>query len=63
MHILSSTEPELIKNAQYRERQSAQHKDNSFDSVMPDDRCVVRDFRIAAKELIAPAVNEYAGAH
>ena len=63
LHIRSSAEPELIKNAQDRERQSAQHKDNFFDSVVPDDRCVVHDFRIAAKELIAPAVNENAGAH
>ena len=31
LHILSSAEPELIKNAQDRERQSAQHKDNSFE--------------------------------
>ena len=33
-----SAEPELIKNAQDRERQSAQHKDNSFDAVVPNDR-------------------------
>ena len=63
LHILSSAEPELIKNAQDRERQSAQHKDNSFKAVVPDDRCVVHDFRIATKQLIAPAVNENAGAH
>ena len=63
LHILSSAEPELIKNTQDRERQSAKHKDNSFKAVVPNDRCVVIDFRIAAKELIAPTVNENADAH
>ena len=63
LHILSSAKPELIKNTQDRERQSAQHKGNSFKAVVPDDRCVVIDFRIAAKELIAPTVNENADAH
>jgi hypothetical protein len=63
LHILSSAEPELIKNAQDRKRQSAKHKDNFFDAVVPDDRCVVHDFRITTKQLIAPAVNENAGAH
>jgi hypothetical protein len=63
LHIRSSAEPELIKNAQDRERESAKHKDNFFDAVVPDDRCVVYDFRIATKELIAPAVNENGGAH
>ena len=29
---------------------------------MPDDRCVVYDFGIATKLLIAPPVDEYAGA-
>jgi hypothetical protein len=62
LHILSSAEPELIKNAQDRERQSAQHKDNSFKAVVPHDRCVVYDFGIATKQLIAPAVDENAGA-
>ena len=62
LHILSSAEPELIKNAQDRERQSAKHKDNFFDAGVPDDRCVVHDFRITTKQLIAPAVNENAGA-
>jgi hypothetical protein len=62
LHIVSSAEPELIKNAQDRERQSAQHKENSFDAVVPDDRCVVHDFGIATKQLIASAVNENAGA-
>jgi hypothetical protein len=61
--ILSSAEPELIKNAQDRERQPAEHKDNSFKAVVPNDRCVVYDFRIATKQLIAPAVNEDAGDH
>jgi hypothetical protein len=28
---------------------------------VPNDRCVVHDFGIAAKQLIAPAVNEKAG--
>ena len=55
LHILSSAEPELIKNAQDRERQSAKHKDNFFDAVVPNDRCVVHDFGIATKQLIAPA--------
>jgi hypothetical protein len=63
LHILSLAEPELIKNAQDRERQSAKHKDNFFGAVVPDDRCVVHDFRITTKQLIAPAVNENAGAH
>ena len=63
LHILSSAEPELIKNAQDREHQSAQHKDNSFDAVVPDDRCVVYDFGIATKQLIALPVDENAGAH
>ena len=63
LHILSSAEPELIKNAQDRERQSAQDKDNSFDAVVPNDGCVVHDFRITTKQLIAPAVNENADAH
>ena len=49
LHFLSSAEPELIKNAQDRERQSAQHKDNFFDAVVPNDRCVVHDFGIATK--------------
>ena len=62
LHILSSAEPELIKNAQDRERQSAQHKDNFFDAVVPNDRCVVHDFGIATKQLIAPPVDENAGA-
>jgi hypothetical protein len=62
LHIVSSAEPELIKNAQDRERQSAQHKDNFFDSIVPDDRCVVHDFRIATKPLSAPPVDENAGA-
>ena len=62
LHIISSAEPELIKNAQDRERQSAQHKDNSFDAVVPNDRCVVYDFGIATKQLIAPPVDENAGA-
>jgi hypothetical protein len=63
LHILSSAEPELIKNAQDRERQSAKHKDNSFDAVVPNDRCVVYDFGIATKQLIASAVNENADAN
>jgi hypothetical protein len=63
LHILSSAEPELIKNAQDRERQSAKHKDNSFDAVVSNDGCVVHDFRITTKQLIAPAVNENARAH
>ena len=54
LHILSSAEPELIKNAQDRERESAQHKYNSFSAVVPDYRCVVHDFGIATKQLIAP---------
>ena len=62
VHICSSAEPELIKNAQNRERQSAQHKNNFFEAVVPDDRCVVHDFRIATKQLIAPPVDENAGA-
>ena len=62
LHIVSSAEPELIKNAQDRDRQSAKHKDNFFDAVVPNDRCVVYDFGIATKQLIAPAVNENAGA-
>ena len=62
LHILSSTEPELIKNAQDRERQSAQYKDNSFGAVVPDYRCVAHDFRIATKQLIAPPVDENPGA-
>ena len=62
VHIFSSAEPELIKNAQNRERQSAQHKNNFFEAVVPDDRCVVHDFRIATKQLIAPPVDENAGA-
>ena len=62
LHILSSAEPELIKNAQDRERQSAQHKDNSFDTIVPNDRCVINDFGIATKQLIAPPVDENAGA-
>ena len=63
LHILSSAEPELIKNAQDRERESAQHKDNFFGAVVPDDRCVVHDFGIATKQLIAPPVDENASAH
>jgi hypothetical protein len=63
LHILSSAEAELIKNAQDRDCQSAEHKENSFKAVMPNDRCVVHDFRITTKQLIAPAVNENAGAH
>lgn len=63
LHILSSAEPELIKNTQDRERQSAKHKDNSFKAVVPNDRCVVYDFGIATKQLIAPAVNEEGGAN
>ena len=63
LHIPSSAEPELIKNTQDRERQSAQHKGNSFKAVVPNDRCVVHDFRITTKQLIAPAVNENARAH
>ena len=63
LHIPSSAEPESIKNTQDRERQSAQHKGNSFDAVVPDDGCVVHDFRITTKQLIAPAVNENAGGH
>ena len=62
VHICSSAEPELIKNAQNRERQSAQHKNNFFEAVVPDDRCVVHDFRIATKQLIAPPVDENASA-
>ena len=62
LHILSSAEPELIKNTQDRERQSAEHKDNFFKAVVPDDRCVVYDFGIATKQLIAPPVDEKAGA-
>jgi hypothetical protein len=62
LHILSLAEPELIKNAQDRERQSAQYKDNFFDAVVPDDRCVVYDFGIATKQLIVPPVDENAGA-
>ena len=61
LHILSSAEPELIKNTQDRERQSAQHKDNFFDAVVPNDRGVVHDFGIATKQLIAPPVDENAG--
>jgi hypothetical protein len=49
LHILSSTEPELIKNAQDRERQSAQDKDNLFKAVVPNDWWVVYDFGIATK--------------
>ena len=49
LHILSSAEPELIKNTQDRQRQSARHKDNSFKAVVPNDRCVVYDFGIATK--------------
>ena len=63
LHILTSAEPELIKNAQDRKRQSAQHKDNSFDAIVPNHRCVVYDFGIATKQLIAPPVDENAGAH
>src|SRR4030095_12246489 len=63
LHIRSSAQPELIKNAQDRERQSGKHKDDSFKAIVPHDRCVVYDFRIATKELIAPAVNENGGAH
>jgi len=62
LHILFSAEPELIKNAQHRESQSAQYKDNSFGAVVPDDRCVVHDFGIAPKQSIAPPVDENAGA-
>jgi hypothetical protein len=62
LHILSSAEPELIKNAQDRERQSAKHKDNSFKAVVSNDRCVVYDFRITTKQLITPRVDENAGA-
>ena len=36
LHPLSSAEPELIKNAQDRESQSAQYKDNFFDAVVPE---------------------------
>jgi len=60
--FLSSAEPELIKNAQDREGQSAQDKDNLFKAVVPNDRCVVYDFGIATKQLIAPPVDENAGA-
>jgi hypothetical protein len=49
LHILSSAEPELIKNAQDRERQSAQDKDNLFKAVVPNDWWVVYDFGIATK--------------
>ena len=62
LHILSSAEPELIKNTQDREGQSAQYKDNFFGAVVPDDRCVVHDFGIATKQLIASPVDENAGA-
>ena len=62
LHILSSAEPELIKNTQDRERQSAQYKDNSFGAVVPDYRCVVYDFGIATKQLIALPVDENDGA-
>src|SRR4030095_5705839 len=61
LHGRSSAEPELIKNAQDRERESAKHKDNFFDAVVPDDRCVIHDFRIATKQLIAPSGDEDAG--
>jgi hypothetical protein len=62
LHIVFSAEPELIKNTQDRERQPAQHKDNSLDAVVPDDGCVIHDFRIATKQLVAPPVDENAGA-
>jgi hypothetical protein len=62
LHILSSAEPKLIKNAQDREHQSAPHKDNFFDPAVPNDRCVVYDFGIANKQLIAPPVDKNAGA-
>ena len=60
--FFSLAEPEFVKNAQDRERQSAQHKNNFFEAVVPDDRCVVHDFRIATKQLIAPPVDENASA-
>jgi hypothetical protein len=62
LHILSSAEPELIKNAQDREGQSALYKDNFFGTIVPDDRGVVHDFGIAAEQSIAPPVDESAGA-
>jgi hypothetical protein len=52
----------LIKNAQDCERQSAQYKHNFFDAIVPDHGCVVHDLRIATKQLIAPPVDENAGA-
>jgi hypothetical protein len=62
LHILCSTEPQLIKNAEDRESESAQHKDNSFGAVVPDYRRVVEDFGVTTKQLIAPLVDEHAGA-
>jgi len=61
LHTVSSAEPELIKNAQDRERQSAPDEDNFFQPIVPNGRYVIRDFGIATKQLIALAVNENAG--
>ena len=62
LHILSSAEPESIKNTQDRERQAAPNEDNSFEAIVPNDRRVVHDFPIATKQLIAPPVDENANA-
>jgi hypothetical protein len=41
LHIFSSAEPELIKNAQDHERQSAPDEDNFFKAVVPNDWCII----------------------
>jgi hypothetical protein len=63
LHSRSLAEPQLIKNAQYNKSESAPDEDNFFKTVVPNDRGIVVHFLITTKELIAPAVNENAGAY
>ena len=62
LHNRPLADPELIQDTDYDDRQRAQDQDYFFHAIMPNDRRVAIDFRIASEQLIAPAVNESAGA-
>ena len=62
LHSCSLGEPELIQDTGHDKRQSAPDKHDFFHAIMPDDRRVALDFRIAPEQSIPLLVNENAGA-
>lgn len=53
-----SCPPDLVDDAEQNDRQPAPDEQDCFRAIVPDDRDIVLDARVAIEELVAPAKDE-----